>query len=175
MTPAQATWMDADPEGRDKPVTPATARPSRSMRLWYANLRFMAGLERRLGDAAAGASRDALADKVKASFNEKFWFATEDNRRAWGGTGGALRDVVEGRSPRRRDPAQHAVRGQPRRRPPDPRAPPRGRARRGARPADPQGREPCPTATALIARPTTRPSLRSRRTRPTTRARSGPG
>ena len=72
--------------------------------MWYANLRFIAGLERRLGGAAAGASRDALADKVKASFNEKFWFETEDNRRAWGGTGGALRDVVSG------DPHGDAIR-----------------------------------------------------------------
>jgi predicted glycogen debranching enzyme len=96
VTPAQATWMDADPEGLDKPVTPRNGKTVEINALWYANLRFMAGVERRLGGDAAGASRDALADKVKASFNEKFWFETEDNRRAWGETGGALRDVVEG-------------------------------------------------------------------------------
>ncbi len=104
VTPAQATWMDADPEGRDKPVTPRNGKTVEINALWYANLRFIAGVERRLGDAAAGASRDALAEKVKASFNEKFWFTTEDNRRAWGGTGGALRDVVSG------DPHGDAIR-----------------------------------------------------------------
>ncbi|MDD5302815.1 MAG: 4-alpha-glucanotransferase [Elusimicrobia bacterium] len=104
VTPAQATWMDADPEGRDKPVTPRNGKTVEINSLWYANLRFIAGLERRLGDAAAGAARDALADKVKASFNAKFWFTTEDNRRAWGETGGALRDVVEG------DPHGDAIR-----------------------------------------------------------------
>lgn len=104
VTPAQATWMDADPEGLDKPVTPRNGKTVEINALWYANLRFMAAVERRLGDAGAGAVRDALADKVKASFNEKFWFATEDNRLAWGGTGGALRDVVEG------DPHGDAIR-----------------------------------------------------------------
>ncbi len=104
VTPAQATWMDADPEGRDKPVTPRNGKTVEINALWYSNLRFMAGVERRFGGAAAGAERDALADKVKASFNEKFWFETEDNRRAWGGTGGALRDVVEG------DPHGDAIR-----------------------------------------------------------------
>lgn len=103
-TPAQATWMDADPEGRDRPVTPRNGKTVEINALWYANLRFLAALEARAGDAAAAASRNALADRVKASFNEKFWFTTEDNRRAWGETGGALRDVVEG------DPHGDAIR-----------------------------------------------------------------
>ncbi|MBI2789253.1 MAG: 4-alpha-glucanotransferase [Elusimicrobia bacterium] len=104
VTPAQATWMDADPEGRDKPVTPRNGKTVEINALWYANLRFLAALEARAGDTKAAAARNALADKVKASFNEKFWFETEDNRRAWGGTGGALRDVVEG------DPHGEAIR-----------------------------------------------------------------
>jgi glycogen debranching enzyme len=104
VTPAQATWMDADPEGRDKPVTPRNGKTVEINALWYANLRFLADLEARAGDAKAAAARGALADKVKASFNAKFWFETEDNRRAWGGTGGALRDVVEG------DPHGDAIR-----------------------------------------------------------------
>src|SRR3989338_2644635 len=104
VTPAQATWMDADPEGRDRPVTPRNGKTVEINALWYANLRFAAALEARAGDAKAAAARNALADKVKASFNEKFWFETEDNRRAWGGTGGALRDVVEG------DPHGDAIR-----------------------------------------------------------------
>ncbi|MDP3544427.1 MAG: amylo-alpha-1,6-glucosidase, partial [Elusimicrobiota bacterium] len=98
----QLTWMDA--KVQDWVVTPRRGKTVEINALWYSNLRFMAGVERRLGDAAAGASRDALADKVKASFNEKFWFTNEDNRRAWGETGGALRDVVEG------DPHGDAIR-----------------------------------------------------------------
>jgi glycogen debranching enzyme len=94
--PAQATWMDADPEGRDRPVTPRDGKAVEINALWYANLRFLAELERRAGAPAAAKSADALADRVKASFNEKFWFETEDNRAAWGESGGALRDVVDG-------------------------------------------------------------------------------
>ncbi|UPT76146.1 MAG: hypothetical protein M0D55_16355 [Elusimicrobiota bacterium] len=96
VTPAQATWMDADPEGRDKPVTPRNGKAVELNALWYANLRFLAAVEARAGNAQTAASRHALADRVKTSFNEKFYFRTEDNRRAWGGTGGALRDVVGG-------------------------------------------------------------------------------
>ncbi len=102
--PAQSTWMDADPEGRDHPVTPRNGKPVEINALWYANLRFLAGLQRRRGEAAAAADTDALADRVKASFNQKFWFETEDNRKAWGGSGGALRDAVEG------DPHGDAIR-----------------------------------------------------------------
>jgi len=103
-TPAQATWMDADPDGKDRPVTPRDGKAVEINALWYANLRFLAELERRSGDAAAASSADALAEKVKLSFNEKFWFFNEENRRAWGGDGGALRDVVDG------DPHGEAIR-----------------------------------------------------------------
>jgi len=103
-TPAQSTWMDADPEGRDRPVTPRNGKTVEINALWYANLRFLAELERRAGNAAAAEAAGALADKVKASFNARFWFATESNRAAWGGSGGALRDVVDG------DPHGDAIR-----------------------------------------------------------------
>ncbi len=103
-TPAQSTWMDADPEGLDKPVTPRNGKTVEINALWYSNLRYLAALEARSGDAKASAARNALADKVKKSFNEKFWFTTEDNKRAWGGNGGALRDVIEG------DPHGDAIR-----------------------------------------------------------------
>ncbi|MEK7388162.1 MAG: 4-alpha-glucanotransferase [Elusimicrobiota bacterium] len=96
VTPAQATWMDADPGGLDRPITPRNGKTVEINALWYANLRFMADLDRRLHNPRKGAANDALADKVRASFNEKFWFVTQENRRAWGETGGALRDVVEG-------------------------------------------------------------------------------
>ena len=95
-TPAQSTWMDADPDGKDRPVTPRNGKAVEINALWYSNLRFLADVERRSGDAAAGASADKLADKVKASFNDRFWFTNEENKRAWGGDGGALRDVVDG-------------------------------------------------------------------------------
>ncbi|MBI5597875.1 MAG: 4-alpha-glucanotransferase [Elusimicrobia bacterium] len=104
VSPAQSTWMDADPEGRDRPVTPRHGKAVEINALWYANLRYLAELEREAGDAAAASEADARAERVKQSFNKKFWFANEENRRAWGGTGGALRDVVEG------DPHGEAVR-----------------------------------------------------------------
>ncbi|MBI3563952.1 MAG: 4-alpha-glucanotransferase, partial [Elusimicrobia bacterium] len=102
--PAQSTWMDADPDGKDRPVTPRDGKPVEINALWYANLRFLADLERSYGTAAAAKDADALADKVKESFNARFWFATDDNRAAWGETGGALRDVVDG------DPHGDAIR-----------------------------------------------------------------
>ena len=103
-TPAQATWMDADPGGADRPVTPRDGKAVEVNALWYSNLRFLADLERRFGAGAAAKAADALADKVRLSFNEKFWFFSEENRRAWGGDGGALRDVVGG------DPHGDAIR-----------------------------------------------------------------
>ncbi len=103
-TPAQATWMDADPDGKDRPVTPRNGKAVEINALWYSNLRFLAGVERRFGAAADAEAADALADKAKKSFNEKFWFESADNARAWGGAGGALRDVVEG------DPHGDAIR-----------------------------------------------------------------
>ncbi len=103
-TPAQSTWMDADPEGRDRPVTPRDGKAVEINALWYANLRVLADLERRFGTGQAAADADALADKVKVSFNEKFWFVDDANRAAWGETGGALRDVVGG------DPHGDAIR-----------------------------------------------------------------
>ncbi|MFA6091626.1 MAG: 4-alpha-glucanotransferase [Elusimicrobiota bacterium] len=98
ISPAQSTWMDADPEGKDHPVTPRNGKTVEINALWYANLRFLARLERREGNAAAAMRYDERADLVKKSFNDKFWFETEDNKRDWGGSGGALRDVVEGDS-----------------------------------------------------------------------------
>jgi len=104
VSPAQATWMDADPEGRDQPVTPRNGKAVEINALWYANLRFLARLERQSGHEPAARVLDARADLVKKSFNEKFWFVTEDNKKAWGGSGGALADVVEG------DPHSDAIR-----------------------------------------------------------------
>ncbi|MCX5790427.1 MAG: 4-alpha-glucanotransferase [Elusimicrobia bacterium] len=104
VSPAQATWMDADPEGRDKPVTPRNGKTVEINALWYANLRFIAALERKTGDAKDAKGLDELADKVKQNYNDKFYFTTEDNAKQWGGDGGALRDVIEG------DPHSEAIR-----------------------------------------------------------------
>ncbi|MBI3296554.1 MAG: 4-alpha-glucanotransferase [Elusimicrobia bacterium] len=104
VSPAQATWMDADPEGRDRPVTPRNGKAVEINALWYANLRFMARLERADGAASAADALDARAEQVKKSFNKRFWFVNEDNKRFWGGTGGALRDAVDG------DPHGEAIR-----------------------------------------------------------------
>jgi glycogen debranching enzyme len=102
--PAQSTWMDADPKGDDHPVTPRNGKPVEINALWYANLRFAAELDRKAGAADEAAGYDALADKVKDSFNREFWFETPENAKAWGGAGGALRDVVGG------DPHGDAIR-----------------------------------------------------------------
>ncbi len=104
VSPAQSTWMDADPEGLDRPVTPRNGKAVDINALWYGALRFAAETERRAGKGVAAADFDALADRVKKSFNDRFWFEHADNARAWGGTGGALRDVVDG------DPHGEAIR-----------------------------------------------------------------
>jgi len=63
MSPAQATWMDADCFGK-QPVTPRNGKAIEINALWYDNLRFLSKLDRDYGP---------LADAVKKSFNKKFW------------------------------------------------------------------------------------------------------
>ncbi|MBI5624247.1 MAG: 4-alpha-glucanotransferase [Elusimicrobia bacterium] len=104
VSPGQATWMDADPEGRDQPVTPRHGKAVEINALWYAGLRFLARVETRVGDKAAVRELDDRAELAKKSFNDKFWFVNEDNKKAWGETGGALADVIEG------DPHSLAIR-----------------------------------------------------------------
>ena len=89
VTPAQSTWMDADPDGLDRPVTPRNGKAVEINALWYANLRYLADLERRLGRQQDAAACEALADRVRESFNQRFWFEPS-------GGCGALRDVVDG-------------------------------------------------------------------------------
>ena len=89
VTPAQSTWMDADPDGLDRPVTPRNGKAVEINALWYANLRYLAHLERRSGRLQAAAEAEALADRVCISFNERFWFEPVPGN-------GALRDVVDG-------------------------------------------------------------------------------
>jgi predicted glycogen debranching enzyme len=63
------TWMDARFEGR--PVTPRAGKPVEIQALWYNALRTMAAWARELGHDAG--RLDALADRVRAAFNVRFW------------------------------------------------------------------------------------------------------
>ncbi|MBM3245633.1 MAG: hypothetical protein FJZ15_07595, partial [Candidatus Omnitrophica bacterium] len=86
VNPAQSTWMDADPAGRDNPVTPRNGKAVDINALWYANLKFLEYVESDIGDAPAASVYKELAEVVKKSFNDKFWNDKE----------GALFDVIEG-------------------------------------------------------------------------------
>ncbi|MBA2722416.1 MAG: glycogen debranching protein, partial [Methylibium sp.] len=66
-------------------VTPRRGKPVEIQALWYNALRLMAGWGRTLG-AADAARHDALADRVQASFEARFWSAER----------GYLFDVVDG-------------------------------------------------------------------------------
>lgn len=77
MSPAQATWMDADCFGKSQPVTPRNGKAVEINALWYDNLRFLSKLDNDYGP---------LADSVKKSFNKKFWNRSEK----------CLYDVIEG-------------------------------------------------------------------------------
>ncbi|MBA3625094.1 MAG: glycogen debranching enzyme family protein [Methylibium sp.] len=82
----QLTWMDA--KAGDWVVTPRRGKPVEIQALWYNALRLMAGWGRTLG-AADAAGHDALADRVQASFEARFWSAER----------GYLFDVVDGPDP----------------------------------------------------------------------------
>jgi predicted glycogen debranching enzyme len=94
-SPPQATWMDADPLGKGRSITPRNGKAVEINALWYSNLRFIAEVE----DHFYSNSRKmkyyhSLADRVKESFNEKFWNPAEKT----------LYDVIEG------DPHKGAIR-----------------------------------------------------------------
>jgi len=65
------TWMDAWVDG--KPVTPRNGKPVEVSALWYNALRALERFAKDLGIESDEAEYKALADKTKASFNEKFW------------------------------------------------------------------------------------------------------
>ena len=95
VSPAQATWMDADPSGTGRTiVTPRNGKAVEINALWYDNMRFLAGLERHEKNSLKAKDYDSLADDVKKSFNDKFWNWSEN----------ALLDVIEG------DPHGEAIR-----------------------------------------------------------------
>ncbi|MDD5427994.1 MAG: amylo-alpha-1,6-glucosidase [Candidatus Omnitrophica bacterium] len=97
VTPAQSTWMDADPYGADHPVTPRNGKAVEINALWYSNLRFFAGLLEKSGkDKAMSEHYAKLADKVKVSFNDKFWNDKPKSSGISDEKEGALFDVIEG-------------------------------------------------------------------------------
>jgi predicted glycogen debranching enzyme len=66
-----ASWMDA--MVGDWIMTPRFGRPVELNALWYNALRIVASLEQRFGKESPALELNALADKVKQSFNNKFW------------------------------------------------------------------------------------------------------
>lgn len=94
ISPAQSTWMDADPDGRGMPITPRNGKTVEVNALWYSNLKFVAALESREASSARAKRLKELAALVKKSFNGKFWNESQD----------CLYDVIEG------DPHKDAIR-----------------------------------------------------------------
>jgi predicted glycogen debranching enzyme len=95
VSPAQATWMDADPLGTGETiVTPRNGKAVEINALWYDNVRFLAKLQKYERNSLKAKDYDSLAEDVKRSFNDKFWNYSEN----------ALLDVIEG------DPHGRAIR-----------------------------------------------------------------
>ena len=83
----QLTWMDA--KVGDLVVTPRRGKAVEINALWYNALRLMQGwAASELSDAQAAKHYEQMADRVRASFNAKFW--NDDTQ--------ALFDVIEGES-----------------------------------------------------------------------------
>lgn len=80
----QLTWMDA--KVQDWVVTPRRGKTVEINALWYNALRLMEGWSVRLETAGAPGGYAKLAEKARASFNERFW-----NESA-----GCLFDLVDG-------------------------------------------------------------------------------
>lgn len=80
----QLTWMDA--KVGDWVVTPRHGKPVEIQALWYNALRVMESLAGRFKDLGAKKNYAAMANRARASFNQKFW-----NEQV-----GCLYDVVSG-------------------------------------------------------------------------------
>ena len=80
----QLTWMDA--KVGDWVVTPRRGKAVEINALFYNALRLLSRWLGEEGDAVAAAPIGAAADRVRASFNERFWYAE----------GGHLYDVIDG-------------------------------------------------------------------------------
>ncbi|MBI2118466.1 MAG: hypothetical protein HYT97_02435 [Elusimicrobia bacterium] len=91
MSPPQATWMDADPDGAG-PITPRHGKAVEINALWYSNLKFLIFIESYL--RINPTILPNLVTQIRESFNQKFWNESEN----------ALYDVIEG------DPHQGAIR-----------------------------------------------------------------
>lgn len=73
VSPAQATWMDADPSGTGTAaVTPRDGKCVEINAVWYAALRFAAMAEKRCGGESADEFL-TLAETVKRTFTDTFW------------------------------------------------------------------------------------------------------
>lgn len=80
----QLTWMDAKTNG--EVVTPRIGKPVEINALWHRALRVMAELAAIEDEPALARHYQGLADRVRDSFRQRFWFAG----------GGYLHDVVDG-------------------------------------------------------------------------------
>ena len=80
----QLTWMDA--KVGDWVVTPRRGKAVEINALWYNALRLMAGWLKEEGQEAAMRRMEETADRVRESFNQRFWYEH----------GGYLYDVVDG-------------------------------------------------------------------------------
>jgi hypothetical protein len=80
----QLTWMDAKVD--DWVVTPRRGKTVEINALWYDALRLLESWERDEHGEAAAARLATLAERARASFNQRFWHAE----------GGHLYDVVDG-------------------------------------------------------------------------------
>jgi predicted glycogen debranching enzyme len=78
------TWMDAKCD--DWVVTPRRGKAVEINALWYNALCAMAGWMRTLGRDAEARNLEARSASVRASFNQRFWYAD----------GGYLADVIDG-------------------------------------------------------------------------------
>jgi predicted glycogen debranching enzyme len=79
----QLTWMDA--KMGDWVVTPRRGKAVEINALWYNALQLLADWLRRTGSAATAQHYEQQAQRARASFNQRFWFAE----------GGYLYDVVD--------------------------------------------------------------------------------
>jgi predicted glycogen debranching enzyme len=80
----QLTWMDAKCDGWV--VTPRRGKAVELQALWYHALRILEGWEREERGPDASAHAAAAAERARAAFNARFWYAE----------GGWLYDVVDG-------------------------------------------------------------------------------
>ncbi|MCX8150177.1 MAG: glycogen debranching enzyme N-terminal domain-containing protein [Candidatus Bathyarchaeota archaeon] len=65
------TWMDAEVDG--KAVTPRMGKAVEIQALWYNTLKTVQLLAQRFGENQLSENYNALAERCKTSFNEKFW------------------------------------------------------------------------------------------------------